>query len=790
MTASGHGLHEGPGSAPNGVVRFGPFELHVRAGELLKYGRRIRLQEHPFQVLAALLACPGEVVTREELQRAIWPADTFVDFQVGLDAAVYKLRQVLGDSAENPRFVETLPRRGYRFIAPVACTPDGGNHRSAFADSAAITEPDTNTGSANGATSGVAESNHDSSDPCAYERYLRGLMNSPSSDPALFEQSIQKLTEAVEGHPNFALAHAALSYVYALKYFEIESLRLWLDKAEFHCQRSLALDPNLAEARLARAFILWSISRTVGGGRPRRAGSLSKALQRPRELALGLATGIAICILLVGTHFAAIRDRFLRHPATERIRSLVVLPLEDLSGVPSQEYFADGMTEALTTDLGKIATLRIISRTSASHYKHTGKTLPEVATELQVDGVVEGSVTRSGGRVRITAQLIRASTDQELWAETYERDAGDVMKLEDQVARDIANAISIKLSEDEQRRLENARVVDPDAEEAYLKGRYVQDYSQEGLTESLAYFEEAVQNDPQYAPAWASLSNDYLLLGLFGFASREITLPRAKAAAVKAVEFDDTLSDAHVALAAANLPMDRSWEEAEREAQRAIALNPSNAIAHEYYGYFLSAMGRFDQAIAEMRRARELDPLSPMVQSALGITLYRAGHYDEALEQLSQVPDPDADSEYRHRCLAAIYERKRMQPEAMAEILSSLRLSGRGELAATVEQIYSSSGYAAAKQAFLHGHLEDVLRRAKRSQGWSLSIVVANDYALLGRKREALKWLDRAIQARDGKLLYVNVDDPFRAFRSDPDFQAELHKIGLPVSSASAAHSR
>ncbi len=635
---------------PAGRVRFGAFEVNLRSGELRKQGVRVKLHDQPFQILALLLQHPGEIVTREELQHQLWPANTFVDFDLGLNSAVKRLREALCDSADHPRFVETVPRHGYRFIAAIENGSPAGSPDVAATAPAAGRPP-----------AGTA--------PLSF---LRG---------------------------RYALAAAA-------------------------------------------AMLLGALALGWSGLRAPRAG------EEPHQ----------------------------------PIRSLVVLPLENLSGDPSQEYFADGMTEALTTDLGKIASLRIISRTSATHYKHTSKTLPEIARELQVEAVVEGSVARSGDRVRITTQLVDVSTDRELWAETYERDVRDVVKLQDEVARNIANAISIKLSTDEERRLQNARVVDPEAEEAYLKGRYLQNYTQEGLTRSLAYFEEAVREDPQYAPAWAALSDDYLLLGLFGFASRKVTLPQAKAAASKAVELDDTLADAHVALATANLPVDRSWEAAELEAQRAIALNPNNARAHQYYGYFLSAMGRFDQAIAEMRRARDLDPLSPMVQGALGTTLYRAGRYDEALEQLRQVPDPDADSEQRHRCLAAIYERKGMQAEAMTELLASLRFSGRERLAASVERIYRSSGYAEAKQELLRAHLEEALRRrARLGPGWSLAIVVANDYALLGRKQEALQWLDKAIRERDGKLLYVSVDDPFRPFRSDPGFQAELHKIGLPL---------
>ncbi len=610
---------------PRRVIRFGPFELDLRAGELRKHGLKTRLQQQPFRVLALLLEHPGEVVTREELRQAIWPADTFVDFHEGLDATIYKLRNTLGDSSENPRFVETLPRRGYRFIAPV------------------------------------------------------------------------------------------------------EEVR-----------------PKTIRAR----------------------NLLTLA---------GVLTAVVLGVLF-GLNLSGTRDRLLRRTSNRRIRSLAVLPLQNLSGDPSQEYFVDGMTEALTTNLGKIGALRVISRTSAMQYKGTRKGLPEIGRELNVDAVVEGAVLRSGERVRITAQLVEASSDRHLWAQAYERDLGDVLLLQDELAQTIAKQIQIKLSLEEQTRLATARMIDAEALEAYLQGRdQWNKWTEEGVRKSIGYFEQAVHKDSAYAQGWAGISDAYSLLYMFGYSPSEEALPKAKTAALRALELDSSLSEAHVSLACV---MRFEWTAKEKESQRAIELNPNNAMAHQYYGYVLSSLGRFDEAIAEMKRALELDPLTPNKQNSLGATFYRAGRYDEALEQFREVPDPDANSERRHRRMAAIYERRGQQREAVNELLIALRLAREKELATSVEQKFISSGYWPARETFLWGDLREKQKRAKKGQP-ALALAIAGDYASLGEKDKAFAWLEKSFHEREGDLMYLNVDDRFVALRSDPRFQNLVHLIGL-----------
>jgi len=644
----------------SGRTRFGVFELDLCSGELRKQGIKIKLHDQPFQVLAMLVQHPGEVVTREQLRQRLWPADTFVDFDVGLNSAIKKLRDALADSAEAPRYVETLPRRGYRFIAAVENIPSPAPHDLAVQVDDSSTAPTT------------------------------------------------RLSDKIAALP---------------------------------------------------------------------AESSKASLVGARRWIAASAGAVALLALLVSLNTGGLRQRLLRASATTRIQSIAVLPLENLSGDPSQEYFADGMTEALITDLGKIGELRVISRTSAMHYKGTRKTLPEIARELNVDAVIEGAVLRSGDRVRITAQLVQAASERHLWAESYERDLRDVLALQDEVARSIASEVKIKLTPQEQARLASGRPVAPEAHEAYLRGRYEWNkWTEEGLKKSVEYFERAIQKDPAYAQPWAGLSDTYQFLSLWDSWPAEVAMPKAKAAALEAVDLDDTLSDAHVALWGVLWPYERSA--AEKEVQRAIALNPNNAWAHQAYGYQLSSVARFDEAIAEMKRALELDPLAPNKHQSLAATLYRAGRYDEALQHFREVPDPDATSERRHRFIAAIYERKGMQKEAIAEWLTALRFSGQKELAEQAERKYVSSGYSKAKKTCLWGDIKEKQEKRARN-GFGQAGWIAVDYALLGEKNKAFEWLDKGF--REGSIAWdLKVSDHYELLRSDPRFQDFLRRLDLP----------
>ena len=622
----------------NRVLRFGAFEVDLRTGELRRSGAKIKVQQQPFRVLALLLEHPGEVVTREELRQAIWPG-RFVEFNEGLDEAMYKLRSALGDSAETPRFVETLPRRGYRFIGgPVTVvTPE-------------------------------------------------------------------------------------------------------------------------APGRLA-GFRRWSLA-----------------------FGVGLVGLLVLVALVLAANPGGLRDRLRGRGAEAPIHSIAVLPLRDLSGDSTQQYFAEGMTEALVTSLGKVSGLRVISHTSTMRYKATHEALPAIARQLDVDAVVEGAVLRSGKRLRVTAQLIEASTDRHLWAETYERDLHDVVDLQDEIARAITSEVQMRLSAPEHGPVPSARSrpVNPEAYDLYLKGRHEwNEWTEPSLKKSVEYFEQVVEKDSGYAPGWAGLSDAYSLLGLFGFLPSEVALSNARAAALKAIDLDEGLSEAHVSLAGVRLHLEWAWSAAEAEMRRAIALNPNNAMAHQWHGYILSARGQFDSAVAEMKRALELDPLSPNKRNSLAATFYRAGRYDEALRYFREVPDPDANSETRHQRIAAIYERQGRQKEAIAEWLTALRLAGKKALAASVERAYLTSDYPEAKRTLLWGDIQDAQRRARNAYPRPLASEVAADYALLGEKDRAFEWLERAFREREGTLMYLNVDIRLEALRSDTRFRDLARRMGL-----------
>ena len=632
-------------------LRFGHFELNLRTAEIYKDGKRIKLQEQPYQVLALLVERAGDLVSREELRKKLWPNDTFVDFDHGVNIAINKLRDALGDSTEKPRFIETLPRRGYRFIVPVESIP--------------------------------------------YPVH-------------------QDLTD--------------------------------------HIERATQQLPEALAPR--RPTKVWIAAGALGG----------------------------LLAVLVGLNIDGLRQRFHRTSAPSRIQSVAVLPLENMSGDPNQEYFADGMTEALITDLGKIGGIRVISRTSAMHFKGTRKTLPEIARELNVDAVVEGAVLRSGNQVRITAQLIEASSDRHLWAESYERDFRDVLTLQSEVARDIAIEIRVKLTPQEKARLASSRPIDPEAQEAYMKGRYeLYRNTRESLEKSLEYFQQAVRKAPDFAQAWAGLSDVY-----FASWPGEASQQKLKEAAEKAVELDETLSDAHVSLADATSLTDATG--ADEELKRAILLDPNNARAHLYHGRHLLIFGQIDEAIAEVKRALQLDPLNSPLKTNAGVTLYFAGRYDEALEQFQQVSDPDLDSRRRHRFLAEIYERKDMQKEAVSEYVTALKFRGEEDLAARVQRRYVSSGYAEAKKTLLWGEIKEGEKRARsgtlpENAVWirENAVWIAGDYAIQGEKDKAFEWLDRAFDEKGRGILLIKLDDRFSDIQSDPRFLDLLRRMSIPT---------
>ncbi len=459
------------------------------------------------------------------------------------------------------------------------------------------------------------------------------------------------------------------------------------------------------------------------------------------------------------------------------IQSIAVLPLQNVSGDPQQEYFAAGMTDTLITDIAKISGLRVISHTSVLHYRNTSKTLPEIGRELKVDAVVEGSVARGNGRVRITAQLIEAATDRHLWADTYERSTADLLALQDDVARDIARHVQSKLSAQAQKPPLHPR--DAGAQDAYFKGVQETDtYSREGLNRAVDDFQAAVERDPQFARAWAGLSHAYSLIALFHYAPGSSTNAKADAAALKSIQLDENLSEAHLALSGSFIRR-KAWSDAEKELRRAVQLNPSDSVAHQNLGYLLAGvLGRPDEGVQEMARALDLDPLSPSKKNSIGAAYYWARRDDDALRVFRDLPDGDANTERRHRRMAEIYDRKGLQPQAVEEWVHAAQATGRQELVAAVQRAYRSSGYAAARKAFLLGDLRDRELRARRGDD-SASMWIAADYAILGNNDQAFAWLNKAFAEGEHALMYLKVERHFDNLRNDSRYPELLRRLGL-----------
>jgi len=609
------------------------------------------VQQQPMKLLEILLERPGDVVTREELRSRLWANESFGDFDQAVNIAIAKLRSALGDAAESPRYIETLPKRGYRFIADVVVVD--------------------------------------------------------TSDPA-------KRAESTAGGP---------------------------DGTELRHQ--------LQDAQLI---------------------VVSKGHRWPRNRI------IVVSALLLSLSILAVWLLRPVAPPRTAIRSLAVLPLDNLSGDSSQEYFADGMTDELITDLAQIHALRVISRTSVMVYKGAREPLPEIARELNVDAVVEGTVLLSGKQVRITAQLIQASADKHLWADSYEGELSDTLALQKKVARDIAEQVRVEVTPQERAGLKSVKAVDPDAYEAYLMGRYFWNKrTADGLEKAVDYFDQAIARDPEYAAAYSGLADTYALLGDWQYAvmTTKEALPKAKAAAMKALELDDRLSEAHTSLAFCLDGFDWDLEAGGREFQRGIDLNPGYATAHHWYSWHLSLLRRNSEAVDEMKKAQNLDPLSLIINSDLAELLVIVHLPDEAIEQSRKTIEMDPGFAPAHNQLGQAYLEKHMFGEAIAELQKATRLSGGSPICiASLARAYAASG----KRGEAIVLLNDLRKRS--GHGYSSASEIAMIYAALGDNDQAMTWLNQAYEERfnPGVLLRTGFDP----LRSDPRFQDLTHRVGLP----------
>jgi TolB-like protein/DNA-binding winged helix-turn-helix (wHTH) protein/Flp pilus assembly protein TadD len=634
-------------------LRFGVFEVDLRTAELRKQGLKVKLHGQPFQILALLLERPGELVTREEIRGKLWAGDTFIDFEHSVNSSVKRLREALGDAAEHPRYIETLPRHGYRFIAPVEPAPP-------------VSSP------------GVS---------------VAALSPSPT------KTAVPREAEAGTGRHH-----------------------------------------NWKRAVLASAGL------------------------------------VAVVAALLAFNVAGLRERTLRGVRAVRepplqIQSIAVLPLENLSGDPQQDYFADGMTEELITNLGKIGALRVISRTSVMRYKGTKKPLPEIARELNVDALVEGTVLRSGNRVRITANLLHAPTDRHLWAESYERDLGDVLTLQSAVAQAVAREIKVAISPAESSRLARVRSVKPEAYELYLKGRYhYYKWTPDDFRKAIEYFQKAVEADPDWAPAYAGLATSYGWLWIEGGLPPQEALPRFNAALKTALAIDDTDPEVRYALAASAFYYRWDWEEADREFQRALTLDPNLVEARFEYAWFLASMGRFPAAVAEAQRAVERDPLSVSANLALGDVLFLAHQDERAIAQLRRTADLEPDDSRAHGFLTAYYEQKQMYGDAIAELQKVVALQGAPpEKLAGLRHAYQQSG----PEGYWRWQLSEAKRR-------NAPYEIAMVYARRGNAGQAVAWLEKSYQQHYCYMVQLKTFRIWDPVRSDPRFQNLLRRMNFP----------
>lgn len=464
-----------------------------------------------------------------------------------------------------------------------------------------------------------------------------------------------------------------------------------------------------------------------------------------------------------------------RTASRRRIRALAVLPLSNLSRDSEQEYFADGMTEALIADLAKIQALRIISRTSVMRYKTTAKSLPEIAAELNVDAVVEGSVLRVEQRVRITAQLIHAATDTHLWAESYERDLQDVLCLQSEVARAIAREIRVAVTPEERRRLASARRVNPEAHEAYLKGRFHwHKLSPEHLETALGYFHRALEKEPNYALAYVGIAYVWFSRADTGVVPPREAIEKVKEAALKALELNDKLAEVHELLAAVRYICEWDWVGAEKEFRIAIRLNPNSAETRLFYAHFLVVTGRLGEWKLEIERALELDPLNFLIQCFFGWQLVYLGRHEEAIEQLQKVLRTEPNFPAAHQGLWGAFYQKRRYEEALVEAKNFFRLLGDHEIAETLDRGLTAASYCEAMYRAAQ------MLSVRAEQTYIPALRIARLYAHSGHKECALKWLERACEQHEPPLVHLSVGWDWDSLRDEPHFQDLLRRINLP----------
>ncbi|MGC2369010.1 MAG: tetratricopeptide repeat protein [Candidatus Sulfotelmatobacter sp.] len=497
--------------------------------------------------------------------------------------------------------------------------------------------------------------------------------------------------------------------------------------------------------------------------------------RKRRWLALSFAAAVLASLLTLVYVLARSRAGDASRP---KIESLAVLPLQNLSGDSSQDYVADGMTEELIGRLSRIHGLRVISRTSTMHFKNTQLSVPEIAKILAVDAIVEGSLVQEGHQIRVHAQLIRAATDEHIWAGEYQREYQNILEVQEEVARNIVEQIQLNLTPEDRARLASTPPVDPEAYESFLKGRYYfNQRTEDALRKSIASFQQAIARDPAYAPAYSGLAEASAMLGFRGGLPSKDALSGARKAALKAIELDDSLAEPHASLAFIEETYDWNWPAAEREYKQALELNPGYAQAHNWYGGYLTYTGRFNEGVAEAMRARELDPLSLPLNNALAGRLLVAGRYDEALRQVQTTLELDQHFAPAHQTLGWVYLRGGKQDDAIREFQNALELAGAADTDIRLDLgfAYAVSGHTAEARKIL-ANLQQL-----HQQGIVPAASLATLYGALGESNEAFVWLEKAYQERDPQLTYLKSGRRFEPLHGDPRFGQFVRRVGFPT---------
>jgi TolB-like protein/DNA-binding winged helix-turn-helix (wHTH) protein/TPR repeat protein len=628
------------------MVRFATFEVDLNARELRKGGVKIKVHGQPFEVLAMLLERPGEIVPREELKQKLWPTDTFVDFDHGVNTAINRLREALGDSAENPRFVETIPRRGYRFVAPVEL-------------------------------------------------------------PAALPETKRDAAVASTFPPNNGGADRA----------------------------------SRVPKRPSKTFLF--------------------------AAALGIA-GVAVLAL------PSVRQRLFARRSGPLIQSLAVLPLVNLSGDADQDYFADGMTDALITDLGKISALRVISRTSVMQYKDTKKPLPVIARDLNVDAIIEGTVSRSGNHLRISANLLQASPEKHLWAQSYDSEVSDALTVQGQLAQAVAREIRVTLTQKERNLLAVPRPANPEAQDLYFRGHYILGVGTEETQEkAIRYFQQAIAKDAAYAAPYASLAIAYANWVPGANRPRD-RMPKAREFALKALSLDSGVADAHYALGTVALFYDWNWTAAEEEFQRELELNPNHVLAHEWRARELVTRGKTEEAVAEAKLSLGLSPAATTWDYSTWV-LVLARRSDLALERAQEMVDLEPNFVWGHFELAKVYEQEGKGDDGAREFLKADELFGTDPR--KLEELKRALAKDGAK-----GYWKRTVENYKESakSGYAPPVLTAMACVRIGDKPCAFEWLEKGFHERDDMMINLKVEPVFDGLREDQRFQALVRRVGIP----------